>query len=138
MSALGDTVAALAVHMLEALQQALSSAGAVLAACCKTWVTSPLPDFGVYANYEFIQGWTLVSRAQYFFIKLNDVEGELIDVKLGLDAQFTSGWRLSVAYNYYKVDVDIDQKSADKDAKVADYNIYYSFIGPMLSVSYTF
>lgn len=101
-------------------------------------VTAPLPDFGVYANYEFIQGWTLVSRAQYFFIKLNDVEGELIDVKLGLDAQFTSGWRLSVAYNYYKVDVNIDQKSTDKDAKIADYNIYYSFIGPMLSVSYTF
>ncbi len=45
---------------------------------------------------------------------------------------------MSVAYNYYKVDVDIAQKSPNKDTQIADYNIYYSFIGPMLSVSYTF
>jgi len=101
-------------------------------------VTAPLPDFGVYANYEFIPGWKLTTHAQYFYIKLNDVKGELVDVKLGIDANITDNWRMSVAYNYYKVDVDIAQKSPNKDTQIADYNIYYSFIGPMLSVSYTF
>ncbi|WP_293634717.1 DUF481 domain-containing protein [Shewanella sp. CG12_big_fil_rev_8_21_14_0_65_47_15] len=101
-------------------------------------ITAPLPDIGLYANYEFTPGWELVSHAQYFSVKLDDVEGELVDVKLGIDAQITSNWSMSVAYNYYKVDVDIAQKSADKATQVANYNIYYSFIGPMLSVSYTF
>ncbi len=101
-------------------------------------VTAPLPDFGLYANYEFTPGWTLTSHAQYFYIKLNDVKGELVDVKLGLEAQITPAWHMSVAYNYYKVDVDIAQNSPEKDTQIADYNIYYSFIGPMLSVSYTF
>lgn len=101
-------------------------------------ITAPLPDFGVYANYEFISGWDLTTHAQYFYINLNDVKGELVDIKLGIDAQITPNWRMSVAYNYYKVDVDIAQKSPNKETQIADYNIYYSFIGPMLSVSYTF
>jgi hypothetical protein len=80
----------------------------------------------------------VASHFQYFSITLNDIKGELIDIKVGIDAQITANWRMSVAYNYYKVDVDIAQKSDSKDTKIADYNIDYSFIGPMLSVSYTF
>ncbi len=76
--------------------------------------------------------------AQYFYITLNDVKGELVDIKVGVDAQITPNWRMSVAYNYYKVDVDIAQNSPNKDTQIADYNIYYSFIGPMLSISYSF
>lgn len=101
-------------------------------------ITAPLPNLGLYGNYEFVQGWNLVSHAQYFQIKLNDVKGELVDIKVGVDAQITPNWRMSVAYNYYKVDVDIAQTSANQAAHIADYNIYYSFIGPMLSVSFTF
>lgn len=101
-------------------------------------VTAPLPNLGLYANYEFIAGWKVASHFQYFSITLNDIKGELIDIKVGIDAQITANWRMSVAYNYYKVDVDIAQKSDSKDTKIADYNIDYSFIGPMLSVSYTF
>lgn len=101
-------------------------------------ITAPLPDIGLYADYEFTPGWELVSHAQYFYIKLDDLEGELVDVKLGVDAQITSDWSMSVAYNYYKVDVDIAQRSANKGTQVANYNIYYSFIGPMISVNYTF
>lgn len=101
-------------------------------------VTAPLPDVGIYGNYEFIPGWQFTSHAQYFYVKLNDVKGELVDIKLGVDAQITSNWRMSVAYNYYKVDVDIAQDSPTKNTQIADYNIYYSFTGPMFSVSYTF
>jgi len=101
-------------------------------------VTAPLPDFGIYGQYEFVPGWQVTSHAQYFYITLNDVKGELVDIKVGVDAQITPNWRMSVAYNYYKVDVDIAQNSPNKDTQIADYNIYYSFIGPMLSISYSF
>jgi len=57
-------------------------------------ITAPLPDFGVYANYEFISGWDLTTHAQYFYINLNDVKGELVDIKLGIDAQITPNWRM--------------------------------------------
>ncbi len=101
-------------------------------------VTAPLPDLGLYAHYEFLPHWELATHAQYFYIKLNDIKGELVDIKLGLDAKLTRNWQMSIAYNYYKVDVDIAQHSQARDTQIADYNIYYSFIGPMFSVSYTF
>ncbi len=47
-------------------------------------------------------------------------------------------WDITLAYNYYKVDVDVRQSASDAAVKVADYNLYYSFIGPMLSISYRF
>ncbi|MCU8028420.1 hypothetical protein L5M51_01335 [Shewanella sp. SM73] len=101
-------------------------------------VTAPLPDIGIYGQYEFVPGWQITSHAQYFYIKLNDVKGELVDIKVGVNAQITPNWRMSVAYNYYKVDVNIAQNSPNKDTQIADYNIYYNFIGPMLSISYSF
>ncbi|SUI67022.1 hypothetical protein [Shewanella morhuae] len=101
-------------------------------------VTAPLPDVGIYGHYEFIPGWQFTGHAQYFYVKLNDVKGNLVDIKLGVDAQITPNWRMNVAYNYYEVDVDIAQNSPTKNTQIANYNIYYSFTGPMLSVSYTF
>ncbi|QYJ84840.1 hypothetical protein K0I73_11260 [Shewanella mesophila] len=101
-------------------------------------VTAPLPDIGLYGDYEFVPGFTFNAHAQYFYIKLDDVEGSLIDVKAGIEAAITENWHMSAAFNYYKVDVDFKHNITQVDSNVADYNLYYSFIGPMLSVSYRF
>ncbi|QSX31460.1 hypothetical protein [Shewanella cyperi] len=100
-------------------------------------VTAPLPDIGLFGSYEFLPGWKLSGHAQYFQIKVDDIKGSLVDVRAGITADLGDNWQMSVAYNYYKVDVDVHQ-TGDNQVKVADYNISYSFIGPMFSVSYRF
>jgi hypothetical protein len=101
-------------------------------------VTAPLPDIGVYGHYEFSPRWRFNAHAQYFHVKLDDIEGSLIDIKAGVEAEIADNWHMSVAYNYYKVDVNVAQNNAAPGVKIADYNVYYSFIGPMLSISYRF
>lgn len=100
-------------------------------------VTAPLPDIGLYADYEFVPGFKFNLHAQYFYIQLNDVEGSLVDIKAGVEAKITENWHMTAAFNYYRVDVDFEHGATQAD-NVADYNLYYSFIGPMLSVSYHF
>lgn len=99
-------------------------------------VTAPLPNLGLYANYSLSPGWEFKAHAQYLQIKLDDVEGRLIDIKAGVEAQISERWFMSAAFNYFQVDVDIEQGT--QHSGVADLNVSYSFIGPMLSVSYKF
>ncbi|MBT1445875.1 hypothetical protein KJI95_15320 [Shewanella sp. JM162201] len=99
-------------------------------------VTAPLPDLGLMARYEFLPDWELSAHGQYFYLKLNDMEGALTDVRAGVTANLADNWTLALAYNYYRVDVDITQ--ASDNIKVADYNIFFSFLGPVISVSYRF
>ncbi|NMH63704.1 hypothetical protein [Shewanella salipaludis] len=101
-------------------------------------VTAPLPDFGLYANYEFLPGWQFNAQAQYFYVKLDDMQGRLVDVKLGVEAEIAKNWHMSVAYNYYQIDVELDQQRPDAEVNIANYNLNYSFTGPMVSLSYRF
>lgn len=103
-------------------------------------LTAPLPNFGVYGNYEFISGWIFKAYAQYFSLKYNDVAGSLVDIRAVVEAELNADWSLIAGFNYYEVDVDYDQTltALNQDFYIADYNINYSFTGPMISVLYTF
>ncbi|MBR9727750.1 hypothetical protein ACFOD0_02615 [Shewanella intestini] len=103
-------------------------------------ITAPLPDFGVYGSFEFFTDWTLAAHAQYFAISYDDVEGALIDIRASVEAMICENWYLTLGYNYYEVDVDYAQKVAydTNDFHIADYNLNYSFTGPMFSLMYEF
>ncbi|ARD22047.1 hypothetical protein [Shewanella japonica] len=103
-------------------------------------LTAPLPDVGVYGSYEFYPGWVFNAHAQYFAIKYDNVKGSLVDIRAGVQAIICENWHLSLAYNYYDVDVDIEQSRSilDTEFRTFDYNINYSFTGPMFAVSYSF
>ncbi|MBV7314344.1 hypothetical protein KU855_01465 [Shewanella sp. NIFS-20-20] len=101
-------------------------------------ITAPLPDVGVYGDYEFYPGWTFKAHAQYFYIKFDDLQGSLYDVLLAVSSDINEDWQINLGYNYYKVSADIGQNLGKTDIKIADYAIHYQFIGPMISVSYKF
>lgn len=101
-------------------------------------VTAPLPNIGLFGDYELAPGWQFNLHAQYFSVRLNDLKGSLVDIRAGMKTTLSDRWDITLAYNYYKVDVDVRQSASDAAVKVADYNLYYSFIGPMLSISYRF
>ncbi|WP_144207008.1 outer membrane beta-barrel protein [Shewanella donghaensis] len=103
-------------------------------------LTAPLPNIGVYGSYEFYPGWVFNAHAQYFTIKYDNFKGSLVDIRAGVQAQISENWHLSLAYNYYDVDVDIEKSRSilDEEFRTLDYNINYSFTGPMFAVSYSF
>lgn len=101
-------------------------------------ITAPLPDVGIYGSYQVYPGFMFSGHAQYFYIKLDDLKGGLVDIRLGVEAAITDNWHMTAAFNYYEVDVEYSSTLKNTDMKIADYNIYYSFTGPMLSVSYQF
>lgn len=102
--------------------------------------TAPLPNIGLYANYEFYPKWQLTLHSQYFSIEYKDVKGSLLDIKIGVEAKIADKWSLSLAYNYYEVDVNINNSSptTKQQFTIADHEINYSFTGPVFAVSYRF
>ncbi|MCL1068167.1 hypothetical protein L2735_15380 [Shewanella olleyana] len=103
-------------------------------------ITAPLPDIGVYASYEFFPGWEFSTHAQYFAIKYDNIKGSLVDIRAGVKAKICEDWYLTLAYNYYDVDIDLEKSRSvqDKEFRTLDYNINYGFTGPMFAVSYSF
>jgi hypothetical protein len=102
--------------------------------------TAPLPNIGIYANYEFYPKWQLSFHGQYFAIEYDKVKGALLDIKVGVEAKITDQWSLSFSYNYYEVDVNIaNTDSIDgQQFSIADHEINYSFTGPVFAISYRF
>ncbi|MCL1143002.1 hypothetical protein [Shewanella gaetbuli] len=103
-------------------------------------VTAPLPDIGLYGTYEFLTDWVFKAHAQYFAVQYDNVKGSLIDIRAVVEAKINDSWSLTAGFNYYKVDVDYEQTLSvlEQDVNIADYNINYSFTGPMISVMYSF
>jgi hypothetical protein len=102
--------------------------------------TAPLPNIGFYANYEFYPKWQLMFHSQYFAIEYKDVKGSLLDIKVGVEAKIADSWSLSLAYNYYDIDVNIKNSRSitEQQFAIADHEINYSFTGPVFAVSYRF
>jgi hypothetical protein len=103
-------------------------------------VTAPLPDFGLFGMYQFFPNWIFKAHAQYFAVKIDNIKGSLIDVRAVVEAKINDNWSLTAGFNFYEVDVDYQQTMSvlEQEVNVADYNINYSFTGPMVSVQYKF
>ena len=102
--------------------------------------TAPLPNIGLYGDYEFYPDFTFSAHAQYFSVKYDDIDGSLVDIRLGVEANISNNWSLKLAYNYYDVDVTIEKQRTINNNEIRNYhhNINYSFTGPMFAVSYSF
>ncbi|MCG9714865.1 hypothetical protein L1D29_18865 [Shewanella insulae] len=96
-----------------------------------TEVTAPLPDLGLQGRYRFNDRWSLSGWLQYFYVSLGDTKGQLFDFSAGVNYRLSDSLDLELGYKYYKIDVEVE-----KD--LADFDIYYGFKGPALSLTYKF
>ncbi|GLS84240.1 hypothetical protein [Paraferrimonas haliotis] len=93
--------------------------------------TAPLPDFGLFATYDFGDGWIALANTQYFAISLDDFSGSLIDARLEFSKQITDRLAVGVAYQYYNANVD-------SFGLLADLSVNFNYYGPELSMRYFF
>ncbi|MXR68814.1 DUF481 domain-containing protein [Shewanella sp. JBTF-M18] len=96
-----------------------------------TEVTAPLPDLGLQGRYRFNDRWSLSGWLQYFYVSLGDTKGQLFDFSAGVNYRLSDSLDLELGYKYYKIDVEVE-----KD--LADFDVYYGFKGPALSLTYKF
>ncbi len=67
----------------------------------------PLPVIGLRGLWEFHRHWYLDGQGQYFALKLDDMDGHLSDVRLGVARMFGDHWGIGAGWNRFKVSVDL-------------------------------
>lgn len=96
-----------------------------------TEVTAPLPDIGLQGKFHLNDHWSLSVWAQYFYASFGGTEGQLFDFNAGIDYKLNDSINIELAYKYYKIEVEVEKV-------LADFDIYYGFRGPSLSLTYRF
>jgi len=72
--------------------------------------TAPFPTFGMRVGWAFKPKWMFRASFDYFEIDDSDVEGEVIDILIGVEHQTWKKVGLGLAYN----DVSIDAENKDE------------------------
>jgi hypothetical protein len=90
-------------------------------------VTAPLPVFGLTGAYAFTQKLILRSNAGFFYLKIDDFKGSLINFDLDLEYNMWKYMGFGIGYNFFRLDLDV---KADNFRGTAyyQYNGFKAFI----------
>ena len=91
--------------------------------------TAPFPMFGLHLNYRLSDRLMLIAGYEYFTIDKNDVEGELVDVIIGLEYRPASKFGLGLGYNNVAISAEDTDDNDDFD---------YEYDGILAYLSYSF
>lgn len=85
----------------------------------------PLPTLGFYGTYNLDDTFALISRMNYFQLKISDYKGQLIDGSIGITAQLTKNFGVGADFRYvdYRLRATGDNFTG---------RINYRFYGPFL------
>ena len=88
-------------------------------------VTAPLPVLGLRGEYFFSDRWRASASAEWFGLQIDEYEGTLRDLLVGIDYSLGDHAAVGLGYNDVKIDID-----ATEDDLRADLMWQYSgFIG---------
>jgi hypothetical protein len=88
--------------------------GRPVAAAAETGDTNaPLPVVGLRAMWRFADDWYLDAQGQWFSVKLDDVDGSLSDLRIGVTWLFSEHFGAGVGWNRFTVDFDASKRSFD-------------------------
>jgi hypothetical protein len=93
--------------------------------------TIPLPNLGLFASYQLDNNWEVNARMQFLYIASNTLEGALFDTRVAVKYNVTDYFSLVGAINY-------DYVSYKNDIEFGEYQVAYSYIGPLLIAEYNF
>jgi hypothetical protein len=75
--------------------------------------TAPLPVVGGRYIWRFAPDWYLEAQAQYFKISIDNIDGEIIDMRAGVNWMFTKHFGLGLGWNDFTTDVDVGKERFD-------------------------
>ncbi len=88
-------------------------------------VTAPLPVLGLRGEYFFSDRWRASASAEWFGLQIDEYEGTLRDVLIGIDYRVGKHAALGLGYNDVKIDVDATEGGLRADLEWE----YSGFIG---------
>ena len=73
--------------------------------------TAPFPVFGLHLDYRFAEDLYFTGGYEYFEFDENDFEGDLTDIRLGVELRYFEQVGIGLMYN----DVSLNTESSDND-----------------------
>jgi predicted porin len=92
--------------------------------------SAPLPNVGASYRYAFTPRWLLHARVDWFSADIGEYSGSLWNAAAGAEYQLSKNFGLSLAYQFFRIDVDVDSGNWKGAVEV-------SFEGPFVSVTAT-
>jgi len=71
-------------------------------------VTAPLPVIGIQGVWQFARKWSLIGRAQIFRLEIDDYDGALNHLKVGVVHSTFKHVGFGFGFDYFEVDVDME------------------------------
>jgi len=72
---------------------------------------APLPLLGLEGRYDFSPRWSMEARVQYLTVNETDVDGSILDARLGVTWRMNPYLLFGLGYRTFQIDID----SADED-----------------------
>jgi hypothetical protein len=80
-------------------------------------VTAPLPVFGLRGLWALSPKWYIDAQAQYFALKIDNIDGKVTDLRAGLTWMFAEHWGLGAGYNQFVTTVGVNKNAFNGDLK---------------------
>jgi len=92
--------------------------------------SAPLPNIGAWYMYSPSRNWLLSARVDWLSASVGDYDGTLWNTSFGVNYAFTDHFGASLAYQFFSLDVDVDDSDWSGGAKI-------SYSGPFLALTAT-
>jgi hypothetical protein len=93
--------------------------------------TAPLPVIGLRGLWEFSPQWYFDGQAQYFGLKIDNVDGHLTDLRVGVTRMFGSHFGVGLGWNQFATKVNLTKDSFEGSLK-------WRYSGAMLYITGAF
>ncbi|WP_394777157.1 hypothetical protein [Flavobacterium sp.] len=93
--------------------------------------TAPLPDLGLWTEIVLAKNWGLYANANYFALKINDIDGRLWSYNLSILYNVYKNLSLTAGYTGLHIRVDAEKEKLNGFFK-------WGYNGPTLTATYAF
>ena len=75
----------------------------------------PLPILGLSFEYYITPKWLAIIKGGYFGLSVGDIDGSLTNLGAKLEYQFTRTFGIGLGYDYFRIDVTVDDGDLRSD-----------------------
>jgi hypothetical protein len=93
--------------------------------------TAPLPVIGMRGLWQFSPQWYFDGQAQYFALKVDNVDGHITDLRVGVTRMFGSHFGVGAGWNQFATKVNINKDSFEGSLR-------WRYSGAMLYITGSF
>jgi hypothetical protein len=93
--------------------------------------TAPLPDLGLWSEIVLAKKWGLYVNANYFALKINDIDGRILSYNLSVLYNVYKNLSLTAGYTGLNIRVDVEKERLNGFFK-------WGYNGPTITATYAF